>query len=42
LNDGEGIKFFQPLETIDKFADKGKHTFVIGDVQHGGVLGVQK
>ena len=31
----ENIKFFQYLETITKIADKGKHTFVIGEVpQH--------
>lgn len=28
----ENIKFFQYLETITKIADKGKHTFVIGEV----------
>ena len=28
----ENIKFFQYLETISKIADKGKHTFVIGEV----------
>ena len=41
MKDDENIKFFQLLETINKIADKGKHTFVIGDLQHGG-LGVQK
>jgi len=28
----ENIKFFQYLETITKIANKGKHTFVIGEV----------
>ena len=28
----ENIKFLQYLETITKIADKGKHTFVIGEV----------
>lgn len=28
----ENIKFFQFLETITKIADKGKHTFVVGDI----------
>ena len=28
----ENIKFFQYMETITKIADKGKHTFVIGEV----------
>jgi regulator of protease activity HflC (stomatin/prohibitin superfamily) len=41
MKDDDNIKFFQLLETINKIADKGKHTFVIGDLQHGG-LGVQK
>jgi regulator of protease activity HflC (stomatin/prohibitin superfamily) len=29
----ENIKFFQLLETISKIAEKGKHTFMIGDMQ---------
>ncbi|MDR1881186.1 MAG: slipin family protein [Prevotella sp.] len=29
----ENIKFFQMLETISKIAEKGKHTFMIGDIQ---------
>ena len=32
MKDDENIKFFQYLETITKIADKGKHTFVIGEV----------
>lgn len=28
----ENIKFFQMLETITKIASKGKHTFMIGDI----------
>lgn len=36
MKDDENIKFFQFLETITKIADKGKHTFIIGDVQQGG------
>ena len=30
--DNEDIRFFQMLETISKIAEKGKHTFMIGDV----------
>jgi regulator of protease activity HflC (stomatin/prohibitin superfamily) len=37
MKDDENIKFFQFLETITKIADKGKHTFIIGDVQQGGL-----
>lgn len=37
MKDDENIKFFQLLETITKIADKGKHTFVIGDMQQGGL-----
>lgn len=33
MKDDENIKFFQLLETITKIADKGKHTFMIGDIQ---------
>ncbi len=32
MKDDENIKFFQIIETITKIADKGKHTFVIGDI----------
>ena len=41
MKDDENIKFFQLLETITKIADKGRHTFVFGDLQHNG-LGAQK
>lgn len=41
MKDDENIKFFQLLETITKIADKGRHTFVFGDLQHNGT-GVQK
>lgn len=33
MKDDENIKFFQMLETITKIAEKGKHTFMIGDMQ---------
>lgn len=29
----ENIRFFQLLETLTKIAEKGKHTFMIGDIQ---------
>lgn len=32
MKDDENIKFFQVIETITKIADKGKHTFMIGDI----------
>lgn len=32
MKDNENIKFFQILETISKIAEKGKHTFMIGDM----------
>jgi len=32
MKDDDNIKFFQWMETITKIADKGKHTFVIGDI----------
>lgn len=32
----ENIKFFQILETISKIAEKGKHTFTIGDFSQFG------
>ena len=31
MKDNDDIRFIQWLETIHKIADKGKHTFVIGD-----------
>lgn len=34
----ENIKFFQFMETITKIADKGRHTFVIGDLGNSGVI----
>ncbi|HEV2799513.1 MAG TPA: slipin family protein [Pyrinomonadaceae bacterium] len=37
MKDDDNIRFFQLLETITKIADKGKHTFVIGDLQQGGL-----
>jgi regulator of protease activity HflC (stomatin/prohibitin superfamily) len=42
MKDDENIKFFQLLETITKIADKGKHTFVIGDLQQQGGLNLRK
>jgi regulator of protease activity HflC (stomatin/prohibitin superfamily) len=41
MKDDENIRFFQLLEAITKIADKGKHTFVIGDMQPG-VLNLKK
>jgi regulator of protease activity HflC (stomatin/prohibitin superfamily) len=32
MKDDENIKFFQVIETITKIAEKGKHTFVVGDI----------
>ncbi len=32
MKDNENIRFFQMLETISKIAEKGKHTFMIGDL----------
>ena len=32
MKDDDNIKFFQIIETITKIADKGKHTFMIGDI----------
>jgi regulator of protease activity HflC (stomatin/prohibitin superfamily) len=32
MKDDENIKFVQLLETITKIAEKGKHTFVVGDL----------
>ena len=37
MKDDENIKFFQILETVTKIADKGKHTFVIGDLLQNAV-----
>ena len=37
MKDDDNIKFFQMLEAITKIAEKGKHTFVIGDLQAGGL-----
>lgn len=33
MKDDDNIRFFQMLETITKIAAKGKHTFVVGDIQ---------
>jgi regulator of protease activity HflC (stomatin/prohibitin superfamily) len=38
MKDDDNIKFFQLLEAITKIAEKGKHTFVIGDLQAGGLI----
>ena len=32
MKENENIKFYQLMETITKIADKGKHTFMIGDL----------
>ena len=32
MKDDDNIKFFQLIETISKIAEKGKHTFMIGDI----------
>jgi regulator of protease activity HflC (stomatin/prohibitin superfamily) len=32
MKDDDNIKFFQLLETINKIAEKGKHTFMLGDL----------
>ncbi len=32
MKDNENIRFFQMLETISKIAEKGKNTFMIGDI----------
>ena len=32
MKDDDNIKFFQMIETISKIAEKGKHTFMIGDI----------
>jgi regulator of protease activity HflC (stomatin/prohibitin superfamily) len=33
MKDDDNIKFFQLIETINKIAEKGKHSFMIGDFQ---------
>ncbi len=38
MKDDENIRFFQLLETITKIAEKGKHTFVVGDMNSGGLI----
>jgi hypothetical protein len=38
MKDDDNIKFFQLLEAITKIAEKGKHTFVVGDLQAGGLI----
>lgn len=38
----ENIKFFQLLETISKIAEKGKHTFTIGDLSQFGKSDLDK
>lgn len=38
MKDDDNIKFFQLLETITKISEKGKHTFVVGDLQAGGLI----
>ena len=37
MKDDENIKFVQMLETITKIAEKGKHTFIIGDLAQNAV-----
>lgn len=37
MKNDENIKFIQLLETITKIAEKGKHTFVIGDLGQNAV-----
>ena len=32
MKDDDNIRFFQIIETITKIAEKGKHTFMIGDI----------
>ena len=33
MKNDDNIKFFHWIETISKIAEKGKHTFMIGDIQ---------
>jgi len=40
MKDDENIKFVQLLETITKIAEKGKHTFVVGDLSQ--TVGLKK
>lgn len=37
MKDDENIRFVQMLETVTKIAEKGKHTFVIGDLRENAV-----
>jgi regulator of protease activity HflC (stomatin/prohibitin superfamily) len=37
MRDDDNIRFVQLLETVAKIAEKGKHTFVIGDLNGFGV-----
>ncbi|HEX8456922.1 MAG TPA: hypothetical protein VF656_06480 [Pyrinomonadaceae bacterium] len=37
VKDEDNSRFFQLLETSTKIADKSKHTFIIGDLQQGGL-----
>jgi len=32
MKDDDNIRFFQIIETITKIAEKGRHTFMIGDI----------
>lgn len=42
MKDDDNIRFFQMLETISKIADKGRHTFVIGDLQGAAQVAQKK
>lgn len=33
MKDDDNLRFYQMLETINKIAEKGKHTFMIGDMK---------
>jgi regulator of protease activity HflC (stomatin/prohibitin superfamily) len=37
MRDDDNIRFVQMLETVTKIAEKGKHTFVIGDLNGVGI-----
>lgn len=37
MKDDDNVKFIQVLETVNKIAEKGKHTFVIGDLMQNAV-----
>jgi regulator of protease activity HflC (stomatin/prohibitin superfamily) len=39
MKDDDNIKFVQLLEAITKIAEKGKHTFVIGDLNQNAISG---